>query len=106
MQQTGDPRERRTRIVADQRCCRAGVRSRTFEHDNSRTRSRQLATVARLRQVRHRMAVRIRKRPDSLNERIGTAAKLTAKSNSEFPERNGHCAVPERPVVPATRAYF
>ena len=39
------------------------------------------------------MTVGARKRPDSLNERIGTAAKLTAKSNSEFPERDGHCAV-------------
>ena len=36
------------------------------------------------------MTVRTRQRPDSLNERIGTAAKLTAKSKSEFPERNGH----------------
>ena len=38
------------------------------------------------------MAVGIRKRPDALNERIGIAAKLTAKSFSEFPERNGHYA--------------
>lgn len=51
------------------------------------------------------MTVRIRERPDSLNERIGTAAELTAKSNSEFPERDGHCAVPERLTV-TTRAYF
>jgi hypothetical protein len=41
------------------------------------------------------MTVSIRERPDTLNQRIGIAAKLTAKSNSEFPERNGHCAVPE-----------
>jgi len=36
------------------------------------------------------MAVGIRQRPDPLDQRIGIAAKLTAKSYSEFPERNGH----------------
>ena len=95
MQQTRDPRESRTGVVTDQRCRRTGVSGRTFEHDHGSTSRRQLAPVAGLRQVRDRMAVRVRERPDTLNERIGIAAKLTAKSNSEFPERNGHCAVPE-----------
>jgi hypothetical protein len=42
------------------------------------------------------MTVRTRQRPDSLNERIGTAAKLTAKPKSEFPERNGHAPCQRR----------
>ncbi len=95
MQQTGDPRESRTRVLADQGCRWAGISRRKLQYDYGGMSSRQLAPVARFREVRDRMTVRIRERPDTLNQRIGIAAKLTAKSNSEFPERNGHCAVPE-----------
>jgi hypothetical protein len=95
VQQTRDPRKSRARVVTDQRRRRTRVSGGAFENDHSGPSRRQLTPIAGLRQVRDRMAVRIRERPDTLDQRIGTAAKLTAKSNSEFPERNGHCAVPE-----------
>ena len=107
MQQCRDPRKSRTGVVADQRCSRARIRDRTVEYDHGCTCCRQFAPIARLRQERHRLTVSVRKRPDTLNERVGIAAKLTAKSNSEFPERNGHIATPEArvPLLPASLAW-
>src|SRR5262249_49757756 len=64
------------------------------EHNDGSASHGQLTPIPRFRQERHRLAVRIRKRPDTLNERVGIAAKLTAKSSSEFPERYGHVAAP------------
>jgi hypothetical protein len=90
MQQRRDSRKGRARVVADQRRGWATVSRGALEHDHSRSRCGQLAPVARLRQKRHRLIVSIRKRPDTLDQRVGIAAKLTAKSSSEFPERESH----------------
>jgi len=90
MQQRRDPRERHTRVIADQSRCRTRVRRRGLQNDYRRASGRQLAAIAGFGEVRDTIAVGIRKRPDALDQRIGIAAKLTAKSYSEFPERNGH----------------
>lgn len=90
MQQRRNPRESRTRVITDQSGCRTGVRRRGLQNDYPRASGRQLAAIAGFGEIRDTIAVGIRQRPDALNERIGIAAKLTAKSYSEFPERNGH----------------
>jgi hypothetical protein len=38
------------------------------------------------------MLIGVCERTDTFHQRVGIAAKLTAKSNSELPERNGHIA--------------
>src|ERR1700761_7568838 len=90
LQETRDSSKGRPRVLANQRGGRTGLGRRPLQNNHSRSRDRELAAVAGFRQESDRLTVGIRERPDTLNQRVGTATKLAAKSDSDFPERDGH----------------
>ena len=86
VQDGGDPRISRVRVLANQRRGRAIRRAGGVQHHRARTRRRDLLAVVRIGEKGQGVRIRARERGHAVDARIRIAAQLAAESDRELPE--------------------